>query len=59
MLENVITKQVPTGKTKFRFEFEKTGKEKYGAGGIGRLYIDDVKVGEAQIPTNYKICLLP
>ena len=49
------TKQVPTGtKTKFRFEFEKTGKEKYGAGGIGRLYIDDVKVGEAQIPQTIK-----
>jgi hypothetical protein len=33
-----------------RFEFEKTGKEKYAAGGIGTLYIDDVKVGEAQKP---------
>ena len=46
---------LPTGtKTKFRFEFEKTGKEKYGAGGIGRLYIDDVKVGEAPIPQTIK-----
>ena len=28
-------------KVKLRFEFEKTGQEKYGAGGIGRLYIND------------------
>ena len=49
------TKQVPTGtQTKFRFEFEKTGKEKYGAGGIGRLYFDEVNVGEAQIPQTIK-----
>jgi arylsulfatase A-like enzyme len=42
-------KEVPTGKVKLRFEFEKTGKEKYGAGGIARLYINDNKVGEGQI----------
>ena len=35
---------------KLRFEFEKTGKEKFGAGGIGRLYINNDKVGEAEIP---------
>jgi len=37
------------GQTKLRFEFEKTGKEKFGAGGIGRLYINNEKVGEAEI----------
>ena len=43
-------KEVPVGKNvKFRFEFEKTGQEKFGAGGIGRLYINDDKVGEGQI----------
>jgi arylsulfatase A-like enzyme len=44
------TKEVPTGKVKLRFEFEKTGQEKFGAGGVGRLYINDSKVGEGQIP---------
>jgi len=44
-------KGVPSGsKVKLRYEFEKTGKEKYGAGGIGRLYINDKKVGEGEIP---------
>ena len=33
-----LTKKVPAGgKIKLRFEFEKTGKAKFGAGGIGRL----------------------
>src|SRR5947208_17171882 len=33
------TRDVPTGKrVKLRYQFEKTGQEKYGAGGIGRLY---------------------
>ncbi|MGE5661173.1 MAG: hypothetical protein ACM3X1_02890 [Ignavibacteriales bacterium] len=42
---------IPTGiKSNLRFEFEKTGQEKFGAGGIGRLYINDDKVGEAKIP---------
>jgi hypothetical protein len=41
---------VPIGtKVKLRFDFEKTGKEKYGAGGIGRLYMNDEKVGEGEI----------
>ena len=45
------TKEVPIGgKVKLRYEFEKTGQEKDGAGGIGRLYINDEKVGEGQIP---------
>lgn len=44
------TKEVPTGKVKLGFEFEKTGQEKFGAGGVGRLYINDSKVGEGQIP---------
>ena len=45
------TKEVTIGeKVKLRYEFEKTGQEKYGAGGIGQLYINDEKVGEGQIP---------
>ncbi|HZD34934.1 MAG TPA: arylsulfatase, partial [Nitrososphaeraceae archaeon] len=44
-------KEVPVGtKVKLRFDFERTGKEKYGAGGIGRLYINDKKEGEGEIP---------
>jgi hypothetical protein len=42
---------VPTGrKVKLRYQFEKTGKEKFGAAGIGTLYINDEKAGEGQIP---------
>jgi arylsulfatase len=33
-----------------RYEFEKTGPEPFGAGGIGRLFVDDQKVGEERIP---------
>jgi arylsulfatase len=33
-----------------RYEFEKTGKEALGAGGIGRLYLDSDLVGERNIP---------
>ena len=45
------TNEVPVGeKLKLRYEFEKTGQEKHGAGGIGRIYINNEKVGEAQIP---------
>jgi hypothetical protein len=29
------TKEVPIEKVKLGFEFEKTGQEKFGAGGIG------------------------
>src|SRR5262249_14355216 len=49
------TKEVPIGKkVNLRYQFEKTGKEKFGAGGIGRLYINNEKVGEGQIPTTMK-----
>ena len=49
------TKEVPVGKNvKLRFEFEKTGQEKFGAGGIGRLYINDEQVGEGPIPRTVK-----
>jgi hypothetical protein len=49
------TKEIPTGeKAKLRFEFEKTGPEKFGAGGIGRLYVDNDKVGEGEIPHTVK-----
>lgn len=49
------TKDVPAGKNvKLRFEFEKTGQEKFGAGGIGRLYFNDEKVGEGKIPRTVK-----
>jgi hypothetical protein len=44
------TKDVPVGKVKLRFEFEKTGPEKFGAGGKGRLYMNGSKVGEGEIP---------
>jgi arylsulfatase len=49
------TKEVPTGKkVKLRYQFEKTGQEKLGAGGIGRLYINDEKVDEGQIQQTIK-----
>ena len=52
-----IYKELPVGrKAKLRYEFEKTGQEKYGAGGICRLYINDEKVGEGQIPHTSKFC---
>lgn len=44
------TDHVPTGRVKLGFEFEKTGKEKFGAGGIARLYINGNKAGELKIP---------
>ena len=45
------TKKIPAGgKIKLRFEFEKTGKEKFCAGGIGRSYINNENVGQAEIP---------
>ena len=34
-----------------RYEFEKRGKEPFGAGGIGRLFVDGQKVAEGEIPT--------
>lgn len=46
------TKKIPIrgGQLRLRFEFEMTGKEEFGAGGIGRLYIDNEKTGEGEIP---------
>jgi arylsulfatase A-like enzyme len=41
---------LPAGKVKLGFEFEKTGKEKFGAGGLARLYINGNKDGEIEIP---------
>jgi hypothetical protein len=38
------------GEHTVRFEFEKTGDEQFGAGGIGRLFVDDNRVGEGSIP---------
>jgi hypothetical protein len=38
------------GRHTIRFDFEKTGKEQFGAGGVGRLYVDDTQVAEGQIP---------
>jgi hypothetical protein len=47
--------ELPTStKAKIRFEFEKTGQEKFGAGGIGRLYLNDSKVAEGEIPHTVK-----
>jgi arylsulfatase A-like enzyme len=43
--------EIPRGvKVNLRYEFEKTGQEKFGAGGIGRLYMNGNKVGEGDIP---------
>jgi arylsulfatase len=44
------TAPLTKGKHTIRFEFEKTGREPSGAGGTGRLFVDDQKVGEAKIP---------
>ena len=38
------------GKHNIRYEFEKTGKEPVGAGGIGRLFVDGKKMAEQKIP---------
>jgi arylsulfatase len=37
------------GRHVVRYEFEKRGKEPYGAGGIGRLFVDGKQVGEGEI----------
>jgi hypothetical protein len=36
------------------FEFEKRGREKFGAGEVGTLYINDEKVREGKIPRTVK-----
>jgi arylsulfatase A-like enzyme len=43
-------KPLPTGRHVIRFELEKRGPEKFGAGGVGRLFVDGQKVAEAEIP---------
>jgi arylsulfatase A-like enzyme len=43
-------KALTRGAQTVRFEFQKTGKEPYGAGGVGRLFIDGQKVAEGKIP---------
>jgi arylsulfatase len=46
--------ELPVGSVELRYEFERTGPPDFAAGkgspGVGRLYIDGNKVGEAQIP---------
>jgi arylsulfatase len=44
------SKALEPGVHKVRYEFEKRGKEPFGAGGIGRLFVDDAKVAEGEIP---------
>jgi arylsulfatase A-like enzyme len=41
---------VPVGPCMLGFEFEKAGRERFGAGGIGRLSINGEKAGEGMIP---------
>jgi hypothetical protein len=43
-LQNLLTSHT------IRYEFEKTGKEVAGAGGIGRLFVDGKKIAEGRIP---------
>jgi arylsulfatase A-like enzyme len=38
------------GKHTFSFRFVKTGQQKFGAGGIGNLYINNAKVAQGEIP---------
>ena len=44
-------KPVAPGRHVVRYEFEKRGKEPFGAGGIGRIFVDGQKVAEGEIPT--------
>jgi arylsulfatase len=41
---------VPVGDTELCYTFEKTGQQPFGAGGIGKLYIDGKQAGEVEIP---------
>ncbi|MDP9237564.1 MAG: sulfatase-like hydrolase/transferase [Chloroflexota bacterium] len=43
------TTHVPEGDSELAYSFEKTGQHPFGAGGIGRLYIDGKQVGEVEI----------
>jgi arylsulfatase len=38
------------GRHVVRYEFEKRGKEQFGAGGVGRLFVDGKLVAEGEIP---------
>jgi arylsulfatase len=53
--------EVPEGRHKLRYEFEVTGQPQIrqgkGAPGRGRLFIDDKKVGEAEIPLTMPLSL--
>src|SRR6185312_14206227 len=40
---------LPAGRHVLRYEFEKTGEQPMGAGGIARLYVGDEKVAEGEI----------
>jgi arylsulfatase len=44
------TEPLPAGRHEVGYEFEKTGPEPLGAGGIGRLSVDGEVVGEGEIP---------
>jgi arylsulfatase A-like enzyme len=44
-------KAIASGLHTVRYEFEKVGKEQFGAGGVGRLFVDGHKVAEGTIPT--------
>ena len=41
--------KLPTGKMTLSYQFEKTGEEKFGAGGIGRLFLNGKPIGEKPI----------
>ncbi len=43
-------KAIASGHHVIRYEFEKRGKEPFGAGGIGRIFVDGQKVAEGEIP---------
>jgi arylsulfatase A-like enzyme len=43
-------KPVAPGRHVIRYEFEKRGKEPFGAGGTGRIFVDGQKVAEGDIP---------
>jgi arylsulfatase len=43
-------KAIASGAHVVRYEFEKEGKEPFGAGGIGRILVDGHKVAEGAIP---------
>jgi arylsulfatase len=42
--------EIPHGPCILKFQYEKTGAEKLGAGGVGRLFIDDRQVAQGEIP---------